>query len=190
MLCRICITQVQSRKHVLDHAECTDPTRQHELGHTDQDNASSLEYLLLVDRSCVHRLSVRSMCATLLLPTGNLTPLSRADRMYACDVRLCVCLRRLSPAKGTPFTMNECRASVQRRAGGQPWCGHGLNNGPKNGAHRQADSLPHSPTTPVNSIRRPRATIARNTREFYYKHRHPALLTRSLAQTMSIVYVG
>lgn len=28
---RICIVQIQPRKHALDHADCTDPTRPHEL---------------------------------------------------------------------------------------------------------------------------------------------------------------
>ena len=32
MLCRTCIVQIQSRKHVRDHAEYTDPARQHLLG--------------------------------------------------------------------------------------------------------------------------------------------------------------
>ena len=31
MLCRICLVQIQSRKHALDHADYTAPTRQHEL---------------------------------------------------------------------------------------------------------------------------------------------------------------
>ena len=34
-LCRICVVQIQPRKHVLDHAGYTAPTRQHELDHTD-----------------------------------------------------------------------------------------------------------------------------------------------------------
>ena len=36
MLYRICTVQVQPRKHVLDHADYTAPTRQHGLDHTDQ----------------------------------------------------------------------------------------------------------------------------------------------------------
>ena len=37
MLWRICVVQIQPRKHVLDHADYTAPTRQHELDHTDQE---------------------------------------------------------------------------------------------------------------------------------------------------------
>ena len=37
MLCRICIVQIQPRKHVLDHAGCTAPIRQHEVDPTDQE---------------------------------------------------------------------------------------------------------------------------------------------------------
>ena len=37
MLCRICIVQIQHKEHVLDHAEDTAPTRQHELDHTGQE---------------------------------------------------------------------------------------------------------------------------------------------------------
>ena len=37
MLRRICVSQIQRRKHALDHADCTAPTRQHELDHTDQE---------------------------------------------------------------------------------------------------------------------------------------------------------
>ena len=36
MLCRICVVQIQPRKHVPDHAGYTAPTRQHELDHTDR----------------------------------------------------------------------------------------------------------------------------------------------------------
>ena len=32
---RICIVQIQPRKHELVHPNCTAPTRQHELDHTD-----------------------------------------------------------------------------------------------------------------------------------------------------------
>ena len=35
MLCRICVVQIQPRKHALDRAGYTAPTRQHELDHTD-----------------------------------------------------------------------------------------------------------------------------------------------------------
>ena len=38
MLCRIGTAQIQTRKHVLHHADCTVPTRQHELDHTDHTN--------------------------------------------------------------------------------------------------------------------------------------------------------
>ena len=38
MLCRICTVHIQSRKHVIDHADCTAPTLQHELDHTDQES--------------------------------------------------------------------------------------------------------------------------------------------------------
>ena len=38
MLCRICVVQIQPRKHVLDLAGHTAPTWQHELDHTDQKN--------------------------------------------------------------------------------------------------------------------------------------------------------
>ena len=37
MLCRIYTVQIQLRKHVPDHADCTAPTRQHELDHTDHE---------------------------------------------------------------------------------------------------------------------------------------------------------
>ena len=36
MLCRICVAQIQPKKHVLDRVDYTAPTRQHELDHTDQ----------------------------------------------------------------------------------------------------------------------------------------------------------
>ena len=36
MLCRICTVQIRPRKHLLDHAEDTAPTLQHELDHTDR----------------------------------------------------------------------------------------------------------------------------------------------------------
>ena len=49
MLCRICIVQIQPRKHVLvDHAGYAAPTRQHELDHTDhtdQEAISALKHL-------------------------------------------------------------------------------------------------------------------------------------------------
>ena len=35
MLCGICVAQIQPRKHVLDDARHTAPTRQHEPDHTD-----------------------------------------------------------------------------------------------------------------------------------------------------------
>ena len=35
MLCRICVAQIQPGNHILDDADCTDPTRHHELDHTD-----------------------------------------------------------------------------------------------------------------------------------------------------------
>ena len=35
MLCRICIVQIKPRKHILDHADTTGPSRQHELDDTD-----------------------------------------------------------------------------------------------------------------------------------------------------------
>ena len=31
IFCRICIVQIQPRKHALDHADCMGPTLQHEL---------------------------------------------------------------------------------------------------------------------------------------------------------------
>ena len=34
-MCRICIVQIIPRTHVLDHADYTAPTRQHEPEHTD-----------------------------------------------------------------------------------------------------------------------------------------------------------
>ena len=34
MLCKICVVQIQPRKHVRDHADFAAPTRQHELYHT------------------------------------------------------------------------------------------------------------------------------------------------------------
>ena len=37
-LCRTCIVHIQPEKHVLDHAACTAPTRQHGLDHTDQEH--------------------------------------------------------------------------------------------------------------------------------------------------------
>ena len=37
MLCRICKVQIHPTKCVLDHAEFTAPTRQHELDNTDQE---------------------------------------------------------------------------------------------------------------------------------------------------------
>ena len=35
LLCKICMVQIQPRKHVVDHADYTAPTRQHELDRTD-----------------------------------------------------------------------------------------------------------------------------------------------------------
>ena len=37
LLCRICTVQIQPRKYVLDHADYTAPTRQHERDPTDQE---------------------------------------------------------------------------------------------------------------------------------------------------------
>ena len=54
-MCRICIVQIQPRKHILDRAEYTAPTRKHEQDHTGQ------EYICPeTSRSCCgNRLSVR-----------------------------------------------------------------------------------------------------------------------------------
>ena len=40
MLCRMYVVQIQLNRHVLDHADCTAPTRKHELDHTDHDFSS------------------------------------------------------------------------------------------------------------------------------------------------------
>ena len=50
MLCRICTAvdylQIYPRNHVLDDADCTAPTRQHELDYTDEDSClSALKYM-------------------------------------------------------------------------------------------------------------------------------------------------
>ena len=45
MLCRICVVQIQPRKHGLDHADYTVPTRQHELDHTDHTDHTDQEYI-------------------------------------------------------------------------------------------------------------------------------------------------
>ena len=47
MLCRICIVQIQPRKHVLDHAVFVAPTRKHELDHTDHTDYTDQEYIYL-----------------------------------------------------------------------------------------------------------------------------------------------
>ena len=47
MLCRIWIAQIQLRKLVLDHADYTAPTRQHELSHTDHTDHTDQEYVYL-----------------------------------------------------------------------------------------------------------------------------------------------
>ena len=45
MLRRIYTVQIQPMKHVLDHAEYTAPTRQHELDHTDHTDHTDQEYI-------------------------------------------------------------------------------------------------------------------------------------------------
>ena len=45
MLCRICIVHIQPKKHVLDHADPSTPTRQHELDHIQIRNISAQKYL-------------------------------------------------------------------------------------------------------------------------------------------------
>ena len=47
MLCRICTVHIQPRKHVLDHADYTVPTRQHELDHTDHTDHTDQEFICL-----------------------------------------------------------------------------------------------------------------------------------------------
>ena len=42
MLCRICTVQIQPKKHVLDHADHTAPTRKHEPHHTDHTDQESI----------------------------------------------------------------------------------------------------------------------------------------------------
>ena len=49
VLCRICTAvQIQPRKHVLDHADHTAPTRQHELDHTDHTDHTDQDYICSV----------------------------------------------------------------------------------------------------------------------------------------------
>ena len=43
MLCRICVVQIQPRKHALDYAGYTAPTQQHELDHTDHTDHTDQE---------------------------------------------------------------------------------------------------------------------------------------------------
>ena len=45
MLCGICIVQIPPRKHALDYADYTAPTRQNELDHTTQEIGLPLKYL-------------------------------------------------------------------------------------------------------------------------------------------------
>ena len=45
MLCRICIVQIQPRKHALDLADYTAPPRQHELDHTDHTDHTDQGYI-------------------------------------------------------------------------------------------------------------------------------------------------
>ena len=51
MLCRICIVQIQPRKRVLDHADCTAPTRQHELDHTDHTDQQIIQIIQIRNTS-------------------------------------------------------------------------------------------------------------------------------------------
>ena len=61
MLCRICAVQIQPRKHVLDHADHTAPTRQHELDHTDHTDYTDQECICPErSRSCSRNISYRS----------------------------------------------------------------------------------------------------------------------------------
>ena len=53
MLCRICKVQIPSKKHFLDVAGYTAPTRQHELDHTDHTDHTDQEYIC-PDRSIDH----------------------------------------------------------------------------------------------------------------------------------------
>ena len=57
-LCRICIVQIQPRKHVINCADYAGPTRQHELDHT-----ASRIYLPrnILIMKCRNRLSVRGV---------------------------------------------------------------------------------------------------------------------------------
>ena len=51
MLRRICVVQIQSRKHVLDHAGYTAPARQAELDHTDHtDHTDHADHADLADQ--------------------------------------------------------------------------------------------------------------------------------------------
>ena len=56
MLCRICVVQVQPKKHVLGRAGYTAPTLQHELDHTDQECICAL---IDLDQVGIDYLSVR-----------------------------------------------------------------------------------------------------------------------------------
>ena len=49
MLCRICVVQIQPRKHALDRAGYTAPTRQRELDHTD--HTTDQESIICPERS-------------------------------------------------------------------------------------------------------------------------------------------
>ena len=60
MLCKICIVQFQPKKHALDDADHTTPTRQQELDHADQES-------ICPERSrssSGNRLSICPMCET------------------------------------------------------------------------------------------------------------------------------
>ena len=50
MLCRVCLVQIQPRKHTVDDADYTAPTRQRELDHadhTDHTDHADHEYIYL-----------------------------------------------------------------------------------------------------------------------------------------------